>query len=140
MERNEEQGTLKGKFSSSTDEVVYTKLSFPAPASRTLSVICRIVRGKIRQFKTGLSSRVGSEPKPSLSMKLHLADGQTPLGVNPAAARLPVPHASLQTTNRAREPQLLKPTCLEPVLRNKRSHRNEKPGHRQEEQPPARRN
>ena len=24
-------------------------------------------------------------------------------------------------------PQLLKPTCLEPVLRNKRSHRNEKP-------------
>lgn len=49
MERNEEQGALKGKFSSSTDEVVYTKLSFPAPASRTLSAICRIVRGKIRE-------------------------------------------------------------------------------------------
>ena len=27
----------------------------------------------------------------------------------------------------AHVPQLLKPMCLEPVLRNKRSHRNEKP-------------
>ena len=34
---------------------------------------------------------------------------------------------------RARAPQLLKPTCLEPMLRNKRSHRNEKPAHRNEE-------
>ncbi|KAJ8781339.1 hypothetical protein J1605_011323 [Eschrichtius robustus] len=34
---------------------------------------------------------------------------------------------------RAREPQLLKPTCLEPVLHNKRSHCNEKPMHRNEE-------
>ena len=33
-------------------------------------------------------------------------------------------------------PQLLKPACLEPVLRNKRSHRNEKPAHHNEEQPP----
>ena len=33
-------------------------------------------------------------------------------------------------------PQLLKPSCLEPVLRNKRSHHNEKPVHRNEEQPP----
>ena len=33
-------------------------------------------------------------------------------------------------------PQLLKPMRLEPVLRNKRSHRNEKPVHRNEEQPP----
>ena len=30
----------------------------------------------------------------------------------------------------ARGPQLLKPECLEPVLRNKRSHHNEKPTHR----------
>ena len=29
--------------------------------------------------------------------------------------------------------QLLKPVCLEPVLRNKRSHRNEKPAHRNKE-------
>ena len=32
--------------------------------------------------------------------------------------------------------QLLKPACLEPVLRNKRGHRSEKPAHRNEEQPP----
>ena len=32
-------------------------------------------------------------------------------------------------------PQLLKPTCLEPVLRNKRSHHNEKPAHPKEEEP-----
>ena len=36
----------------------------------------------------------------------------------------------------ARVPQLLKPTHLEPVLHNKRSHRNEKPAHHNEEQPP----
>ena len=35
----------------------------------------------------------------------------------------------------ARVPQLLKPTCLEPVLRDKRSHRNEKPVHHNEESP-----
>ena len=33
----------------------------------------------------------------------------------------------------ARVPQLLKPAHLEPVLRNKRSHHNEKPAHRNEE-------
>ncbi|KAJ8787666.1 hypothetical protein J1605_022824 [Eschrichtius robustus] len=37
------------------------------------------------------------------------------------------------TTTGAREPQLLKPAHLEPVLRNKRSHHNEKPVHRNEE-------
>ena len=30
-------------------------------------------------------------------------------------------------------PQLLKPACLEPVLHNKRSHRDEKPVHRDED-------
>ena len=30
-------------------------------------------------------------------------------------------------------PQLLKPELLEPVLYNKRSHRNEKPGHHNKE-------
>ena len=34
---------------------------------------------------------------------------------------------------RARVPQLLKPAHLEPVLRNKRSHRNEKPTHSNKE-------
>ena len=32
----------------------------------------------------------------------------------------------------AHVPQLLKPTCLEPVLCNKRSHRNENPAHHQQ--------
>ena len=41
---------------------------------------------------------------------------------------------SLRST--ACEPQLLKPTCLEPVLRNKRSHCSEKSVHPNEEQPP----
>ena len=39
----------------------------------------------------------------------------------------------LSLRSRAREPQLLKPACLEPMLRNKRSHRNEKPAHRNKE-------
>ena len=33
----------------------------------------------------------------------------------------------------AHVPQLLKPACLDPALRNKRSHRNEKPVHSNEE-------
>ena len=36
----------------------------------------------------------------------------------------------------AHMPQLLKPTCLEPMLRNRRSHGNEKPVHQNEKQPP----
>ena len=40
------------------------------------------------------------------------------------------------TPRRGRVPQLLKLVCLEPVLCGKRSHVDEKPGHRHEEQPP----
>ena len=36
-------------------------------------------------------------------------------------------------SKQAHAPQLLKPTCLEPVLCNKRSHCNEKPMHCNEE-------
>ena len=39
----------------------------------------------------------------------------------------------LSLRSQAHEPQLLKPACLDPVLRNKRSHHNEKPVHRNEE-------
>ena len=46
----------------------------------------------------------------------------------------------LRLCSGAREPQLLsphvataEPACLEPVLRNKRNHRNERPAHRNEE-------
>ena len=39
----------------------------------------------------------------------------------------------LSLCSTAREPQLLKLTCVEPVLRNKRIHCNEKPAHCNEE-------
>ena len=45
----------------------------------------------------------------------------------------------LSLRSRAREPQLLKPTHLEPMLHNKRSHCNEKPVHHNKVAP-ARRN
>ncbi|KAJ8791069.1 hypothetical protein J1605_020870 [Eschrichtius robustus] len=61
-------------------------------------------------------------------------------GSSPGPGRCHMPrsneaHASqlLSLHSRAHEPQLLKPTCLEPVLHNKRSHCNEKPAHRNEE-------
>ena len=41
----------------------------------------------------------------------------------------------LSPCSRACRLQLLKPTCLEPVLCNKRSHHREKPAHVNEEQP-----
>ena len=42
-------------------------------------------------------------------------------------------YSSRVTTTEACEPQLLKPTHLEPVLRNKRNHHNETPVHHNEE-------
>ena len=50
---------------------------------------------------------------------------------------IPGPGGShMPRSNWAREPQLLKPARLEPVLRNKRSHDDEKPAYRNEEWPP----
>ena len=61
-------------------------------------------------------------------------------GSNPGPGRSHMPRSNyacvpqlLSLYCRAREPQLLKPMPLEPVLHNKRSHRNEKPTHRSEE-------
>ena len=58
-------------------------------------------------------------------------------GSSPGPGRSHMPQSNkarapqlLSLRSRAREPQLLKPACLEPVLRNKRSHRNEKPMNR----------
>ena len=48
-------------------------------------------------------------------------------GSSPGLGRSHMPQS-----NYARAPQLLKPACLEPVLRLKRSHHNEKPAHRNE--------
>ena len=42
----------------------------------------------------------------------------------------------LSLSSRAHAPQLQKLAFLEPLLRNRRSHRNEKPVHRNEEWPP----
>ena len=42
----------------------------------------------------------------------------------------------LRVRPRAHEPQLVKPTRLEPVLRNGRGHLSEKPVHRGKEWPP----
>ena len=49
-------------------------------------------------------------------------------GLSPGLGRSHMPRS-----NKAREPQLLKPARLEPMLHSKRSHRNEKPTHRNEE-------
>ena len=59
-------------------------------------------------------------------------------GPGPGGSRMPrsnwarVPRL-LSLRSRAREPQLLKPVRLEPVLLNKRNHHNEKPAHHNEE-------
>ena len=64
-------------------------------------------------------------------------------GLSPGPGRSHIPwsneaHAPqlLSLRSRAREPQLLKPMRLQSVLRNKRSHCNEKPTHHNEGQPP----
>ena len=68
--------------------------------------------------------------------------GSSPVREDPTCSRTakPVGHncwaCALEPTSHnywARVPQLLKPTHLEPVLHNKRSHCNEKPVHHNEE-------
>ena len=61
-------------------------------------------------------------------------------GSSPGPGRSHMPRSNearvpqlLSLCSRGREPQLLNPTRLEPVLRNKRSHCNEKPAHRNRE-------
>ena len=61
-------------------------------------------------------------------------------GSSPGLGRSHMPRSNqarapqlLSLHSRTCEPQLLKPAHLEPVLRNKRSHLNEKPAHRNEE-------
>ncbi|KAJ8797884.1 hypothetical protein J1605_017086 [Eschrichtius robustus] len=61
-------------------------------------------------------------------------------GSIPGAGRAHMPRSNkacvpqlLSPCSRVREPQLLKPMCLEPALGDERSHRNEKPTHCDEE-------
>ena len=62
------------------------------------------------------------------------------MGLSPGPGRSHVPRSNkarepqlLSLRSRIREPQLLSPRALEPVLRNNRSHYNEKPVHRNKE-------
>ena len=62
------------------------------------------------------------------------------MGLSPGLGRSHMPRSNqahvpqlLSLRSRAREPQLLKPTRLEPMLHSKRKHRNEKPAHGDEE-------
>ena len=50
------------------------------------------------------------------------------MGSSPGPGKSHMPRS-----NKARAPQLLKPARLEPVLCNRRRHRNEKPAHRNKE-------
>ena len=63
-------------------------------------------------------------------------------GSSPGPGRSHMPRSNyargpqlLSLRSRAREPQLLKPVRLEPMLRNKRSHYNAKPTHRKKSSP-----
>ena len=64
---------------------------------------------------------VGSSPGPGRSHMLRSNEAHAP--------------QLLSLHSRAHEPQLWKPACLEPMLRNKKSHRNEKPAHGNEDSP-----
>ena len=68
-------------------------------------------------------------------------------GLSPGPGRSHIPQSNearapqlLSLRSRTREPQLLKPVCLEPVLLNKRSHHNEKHRAPQRRVAPARHN
>ena len=74
----------------------------------------------------------GHEFKPWSRKIPHVTEQLSPCATTTEPA-LQSPQA---TTTEACMPQLLKPTCLEPVLCNKRSHRNQKSAHCDEEQPP----
>ena len=64
--------------------------------------------------------------------------GDTGLSPGPGRSHTPQSNSAhspqlLSLHSRAQEPQLLKPASLEPMLCNKRRHRNEKPTHRNKE-------
>ena len=77
-------------------------------------------------------------PGDAMVKNLPASAGDT--GSSPSPGRSHMPRSNyarapqlLSLHSRAREPQLLKPAHLEPVLRNKRSHCNEKPAQHNEE-------
>ena len=87
------------------------------------------------------AGHTGSSPGPGRSHMPRSNKAHVPQLLSPRSrAREPQLLSACTTTTEpasqkywACRPQLLKPVCLEPVLRNKRCHCNEKPVHRNEE-------
>ena len=84
------------------------------------------------------SKEVGGSPGGVMVKNPPANAGDT--GSSPGLGRSHMPQSNearasqlLSLCSRAREPQLLKPAHLQPVLCNKRSHRNERPTHPNEE-------
>ena len=89
-------------------------------------------------YKATIIKTVWDFPGSTVVKNLPANAGDT--GSSPGRGRSHMPRSNsarvpqlLSLRSRAREPQLLKPEGLEPMLRNKRSHCNEKPAHRNEE-------
>ena len=82
----------------------------------------------------------GFHPLHQFTLKIHKGFPGGAVVKNPRANAgdtdsSPGPGRSHMPRSKARAPQLLKPARLEPVLRSKRSHHNEKPAHHMEEEP-----
>ena len=76
----------------------------------------------------GPAYKIGSWDFPGGAVVKNLPANSGDTGSSPGPGRSHVPQR-----DKTHVPQLLKPARLEPVLRNKRSHRNEKTAHRNEE-------
>ena len=53
--------------------------------------------------------------------------GSPPANAGDAGSSPGLGRSNMLQSNKARAPQLLRPACLEPVLRSRRGHHNEKP-------------
>ena len=120
-----------------------------SPSSKAYSYhgICHILLTIFYYIFVGLSFLSSSVLKGSL-VKFYAQDFPPPVSAGdtgsipgPGRSHMPQsnkPHAPklLSLRSRAREPQLLKPARLEPVLHNERGHCDEKPAHCNKEQPP----
>ena len=85
--------------------------------------------------------RIGGFPGGAVVKNPPAKAGDTGLSPGPGRSHTPQSNSAhspqlLSLHSRAQEPQLLKPASLEPMLCNKRRHRNEKPTHRNKEWPP----
>ena len=85
-----------------------------------------------------IKNNIGGFPGGTVVKNLPANAGDT--GSSPGLGRSHMPRSNwarepqlLSLCSRAHEPQLLKPVCLEPMLCNKTSHRDEKPVHCNEE-------